>query len=227
MSSVCHDMGVPTVIFVDVWSDVVCPFCYLGFRQFHDALAQYENAGGVVVRHHAFELDPHAPLAYLGTLDEMLATKYALPIERASAMNERVQDSARQMGMQWSLASARPTNTFDAHRVVAHAATQGRQGEMLERLFRAYFSEGYLISDRETLSSLALEVGVLGADNMLASNKFAEAVRHDEHLAAEIGITGVPAFVFDGALRVSGAQGSDTMLDALHSAWAGRREQSV
>jgi predicted DsbA family dithiol-disulfide isomerase len=218
---------VPAVIFVDVWGDVVCPFCYLGFRQFHDALARYENADDVVIRHHAFELDPHAPLAYPGTFDEMLAAKYAIPIEQASAMNERVQDSARQMGMQWSLASARPTNTFDAHRVVAHAATQGRQGEMLERLFRAYFSEGHLISDPETLSSLALEVGVLGADNMLASDKFAEVVRHDEQRAARIGITGVPAFLFDGALRVSGAQGSDTMLDALHTAWAGRREQSV
>src|ERR1019366_4086829 len=130
-------------------------------------------------------------------------------------------------GMQWSLATARPTNTFNAHRVVALAAIQGRQGEMLERLFQAYFSEGHLISDAATLSSLALEVGVMGTDSMLPGNEFAEVVRHDEHLATKIGLSGVPAFIFDGTHRVSGAQGSHTMLAALHTAWAGRRELSV
>ncbi|NNN09496.1 MAG: DsbA family oxidoreductase [Acidimicrobiaceae bacterium] len=212
-------------IFVDVWSDVVCPFCYLGFRQFHDALEQFENAASVVVRHHAFELDLDAPHAYPGTLNELLAVKYSMPLERASALNERVNDSACQMGMAWSLETARPTNTFDAHRVIAHAATQGRQGEMLERLFRAYFSEGHLLSDPQTLSMLALEIGVVGTDNILSSNQFTEEVRHDEHLATKAGITGVPTLIFDGALRVSGAQGSDAMLNALHTAWTGRCEQ--
>jgi predicted DsbA family dithiol-disulfide isomerase len=216
-----------SVFFIDVWSDIVCPFCYLGLRQFHDALARFERADDVIVRHHAFELDPQAPLTYPGTLDEMLAAKYAMPIERASVLNARVEESARQLGMQWSLASARPTNTFDAHRVVALAATQERQGEMLERLFRAYFSEGLLLSDPATLSLLALEVGVVGTDSMLTGNEFVDAVRRDENLAAEIGITGVPALIFDGHLHVSGAQGSDAMLDALHTAWAGRRELSA
>jgi predicted DsbA family dithiol-disulfide isomerase len=129
--------------------------------------------------------------------------------------------------MQWSLASARPTNTFDAHRVVALASTQERQEEMLERLFRAYFSEGALISDPATLSSLTLEVGVVGADGMLSGNEFIDAARHDENIAAKIGVPGVPALIFDGHVKVSGAQGPDAMLDALHTAWAGRREQSA
>jgi predicted DsbA family dithiol-disulfide isomerase len=216
-----------SVFFIDVWSDVVCPFCYLGLRQFHDALGRFEHTDDVIVRHHAFELDPHAPPTYPGTLDELLAAKYAMPIERAQALNARVEESARQLGMQWSLANARPTNSFDAHRVVTLAATQERQGEMLERLFRAYFSDGALLSDPATLSSLALEVGVVGTDHMLTSNKFADAVRHDENLAAKIGITGVPALIFDGHVHVSGAQGSDAMCDALHTAWAGRRQQSA
>ena len=216
-----------SAFFVDVWSDVVCPFCYLGLRQFHDALDRFENADDVVVRHHAFELDPHAALAYPGTLDEMLAAKYAMPLERASALNARVEDEASRSGMQWSLASAQPTNTFDAHRLVALAATQERQGAMLERLFRAYFSEGLLVSDSAILQSLALDVGVTGAELVLAGQEYADAVRYDENLATKIGITGVPAFIFDGRAHVSGAQGADAMLDALHRAWAGRQEQTA
>ncbi len=223
----CHDYGMSSEIFVDVWSDVVCPFCYLGFRQLHDALGRFEGASAVIVRHHAFELDPRAPLALASSLDALLATKYAMPIERAHALNERVSKSAREMGMTWSLSAARPANTFDAHRVVAHAATQGRQDEMLERLFRAYFSEGRLISDAKTLTSLALEVGVVGTDHMLAGIEFAEAVRHDEQLAFKLGITGVPALVFNGSVHVSGAQGAEVMLQALTTAAIEPIEQST
>jgi predicted DsbA family dithiol-disulfide isomerase len=217
----------PSELFVDVWSDVVCPFCYLGLRQLHDAISRFDRAADVVVRHHAFELDPHAPLGYPGTLDEMLADKYGMSVERASTLNQRVADTANTLGMQWSLGRARPTNTFDAHRVIALAASQGRQGEMLERLFRAYFTEGYLVSDPVVLNELALGVGVTGTAQMLLGDEFAEGVRHDEHLAAKIGITGVPAFIFNGALQLSGAQGSDAILDALRTAWAERRELSV
>ncbi|MDH2903645.1 MAG: DsbA family oxidoreductase [Actinomycetota bacterium] len=199
----------------------------MGFRQFQDALARFEHSSAVVVRHHAFELDAHAPLVYPGSLDEMLAAKYAVTVAQASELNGRVRDTARQLGMTWSLDLVRPANTFDAHRVIAHAATQQRQDAMIERLFRAYFSDGYLISDRETLSTIALEAGVVETDRMLASNEFVEVVRHDEHLASKIGITGVPAYIFDGHLFVSGAQGSDAMLDAMHTAWAERGEQSA
>lgn len=115
----------------------------------------------------------------------MLAAKYSMPVERATALNQRVHDRARELGMEWSLDSAQPTNTFDAHRVIALAATQDLQVEMLERLFRAYFSEGLLVSDRATLATLAAEVRVAGVGEMLASSVFADAVRHDEHLAGK------------------------------------------
>lgn len=215
----------PSIFFVDVWSDVICPFCYLGFRQFHDALEHFEYASDVVVRHHAFELDPHAPLTYPGNLHEMLASKYSLPVERATALNQRVDDSARELGMEWSLERAQPTNTFDAHRVIALAATHGLQESMLERLFRAYFSEGLLVSDGATLATLASEIGVTGVEGMLAGHDFVDAVRHDEHLAGKIGITGVPALIFDGRVHLSGAQGASKMLAALRATWSERSDQ--
>ena len=152
----------------------------------------------------------------------MLAAKYSMPVERATALNQRVHDRARELGMEWSLDSAQPTNTFDAHRVIALAATQDLQVEMLERLFRAYFSEGLLVSDRATLATLAAEVRVAGVGEMLASSVFADAVRHDEHLAGKIGITGAPTLIFNGRVHVSGAQDSDKMLEALRVAWTDR-----
>ncbi len=216
----------PTV-FVDIWSDVVCPFCYLGFRQFRDALALFEAAENVVVRHHAFELDPHAPVEFDGTLDEMLAAKYSLSLERASALNRAVEENARTLDLQWSLDRARPTNTFDAHRLIALAGQQGRDSEMLERLFRAYFSEGLLVSDIDVLTSMALQVGIEGARTMLVGHDFADSVRHDENLAAKIGISGVPALIVGGRVHINGAQGSDTMLAALRQVWSERSELSA
>lgn len=224
---VCHHKGMTTDFFVDIWSDVVCPFCYLGFRQFHDALDLFDNAEDVVIRHHAFELDPHAELTHGQSLNEMLAEKYSMSLERAAAMNQRVEDMARELGMEWSLVDARPTNTFNAHRVIALAATHGLQEAMLERLFRAYFSEGLVISDHDTLGTLAHEIGIDGVDEMLAGNQFVDAVRHDESLAAKIGLTGVPALILDGRVQVSGAQGSSAMLEALEDAWSQRSQQTA
>jgi predicted DsbA family dithiol-disulfide isomerase len=213
----------PTTFFVDVWSDVVCPYCYIGFHQLRDALSRFDHADEVLVRHHAFELDPHAADHFDGSLDVMLATKYSIPLEHAAALNQRVQESALAHGMEWSLSRARPTNSFDAHRLVAVAANLGRQEAMLERLFRAYFSEGLLLSDHHVLASLAREVGVDGADGVLASDHFADEVRYDEALAAKIGISGVPAFILDGRVHVSGARGSDVLLEELARAWGERR----
>lgn len=216
----CHHGGVPPVIIVDMWSDVVCPFCYLGLRQLRQALARFEHADQVTVRHHAFELDPHAPLADGTPLNEMLAAKYSIPVAQAAAMNQRVHDLALELGMRWSLELARPTNTFDAHRVIALTAHQGRQDAMLERLFCAYFSEGLLVSDHDTLVRLAVAIGVTGVAEMLASDLGAEEVRRDELLATRIALAGVPALILNGRIRVSGAQGSDAMYDALVAAWS-------
>jgi predicted DsbA family dithiol-disulfide isomerase len=208
--------------FVDVWSDVVCPFCYLGTRQLTNALDEFEHRDDVVLRHRAFELDPHAPKNSGQTLDERLAEKYAMPIERARSINEKLESDAAALGMTWSMKQARPTNTFDAHRLIAHAGTQDLGGAMSERLFRAYFSEGQLLGDTDTLSALAHDVGVSDADALWQSNDFADDVRADEGQANELGITGVPTMLLDEKFMVVGAQGSEQILDVLTRAWARR-----
>lgn len=208
--------------FVDVWSDVVCPFCYLGARQLTNALDEFEHRDDVVLRHRAFELDPHAPRDSGQTLDELLAQKYAMPIERARSLNEKMESNAAALGMTWSMKQARPTNTFDAHRLIALAGTQELGGAMSERLFRAYFSEGQLLGDTETLSALADDVGVANADDLWRGDNFAADVRTDESHAYELGITGVPTILLDEKFMVVGAQGSEQILDVLTRAWARR-----
>lgn len=205
----------------------MCPFCYLGCRQLRDALDQFEHAPAVIVRHHAFELDPHSPLSYPGTLNELLAEKYDTTLNHAQELNAQMQARAEELGLRWHLDLVQPANTFNAHRLVALAASQNLQDQMLDRLFRAYFSEGALISDFNTLSTLARQVGVLGADATLSGNEFTDQVRHDENLAAQMGIQGVPAFIFDGRIHVSGAQGVNSLLESLHTAWAGRQKLTV
>jgi len=209
-------------LFVDVWSDVVCPFCYLGTRQLTGALDGFEHRDDVVERHRAFELDPHAPRDSGQTLDERLAQKYAMPIERARSLNEKLESDAAALGMTWSMKRARPTNTFDAHRLIALASTQNLGDAMSERLFRAYFSEGHLLGDTDTLSELANDVGVTDADKLWRGDDFAVDVRADEQEANELGITGVPTMLFDDKFMVVGAQGSEQILDVLTRAWARR-----
>lgn len=208
---------------IDVWSDVVCPFCYLGSRQLHQALKLFAHGDEVVVHHHAFELDPHARLTYEGSLDEMLAAKYSVSLERARELNQRLERQAAELGMSWSLQTAQPTNTFDAHRLIALSATQDKSDVMSERLFRAYFCDGLLISDHELLSELAEEVGVSDAPLLWETEAFANDVRADEASAERLGISGVPAFLIDNAYMVPGAQGAEKIADVLQRAWDRQR----
>jgi len=207
---------------IDLWGDVVCPFCYLGARQLAEALDHFEHRESVVVRHRAFELDPHAKLAYDRPLVELVAAKYAVPVSQVHMMHDRLARSAEALGMTWSLDTAQPTNTFDAHRVIALATSQGLGTAMSERLFRAYFSEGRLLSDHATLDDLAGEVGVSDAALLWDGDAFAADVRADEDAANELGISGVPSFLMDSKFMVSGAQGSEQILDVVRRAWARR-----
>ncbi len=215
----CHDGRVSPALVIDVWSDVVCPFCYLGSRQLEVALQGFEHRDEVTIRQRAFELDPNAAPNYDLTLDELLAAKYGMPLERARSLNQRMQNDAAALGMTWSMDRARPSNTFDAHRVIALASTQGLQEQMSQRLFLAYFSEGQLLSDRDTLETLANEIGLNGADELWHGDEFSQDVRADELRAQELGISGVPTFLLDEKFMVVGAQGPDKILDALTRAW--------
>ena len=209
-------MSVPFTI--DIWSDVVCPFCYLGERQLARALEQFEHRDDVIIAHHAFELDPRAKLSCDRPLAELVARKYDIPVERAESLHHQLETEAAALGMTWSLSTAQPTNTFDAHRLIA----LDRGGSAVERLFSAYFVEGLLVSDHDTLCTLASDVGVSGAAELLASDERSDEVRDDEEAAMELGISGVPSMVLDGKFMVSGAQGVETFLELLRRAWARR-----
>ncbi len=208
---------------IDIWSDVVCPFCYIGERQLERALEDFPHRDQVLVRFHAFELNPHATTTEL-PLDELLADKYGMPVEHARATHARLGSQAATYGLPWDIERARSTNTFDAHRVIALAQHQGRDVAMAERLHEAYFAEGRLVSDHDTLVALAGEVGVEGAAEALASDHYADQVREDESMAQELGLSGVPSVVIDGAYLVVGAQGEAHFANVLDRAWTRRTE---
>jgi predicted DsbA family dithiol-disulfide isomerase len=211
-----------TPLAIDVWSDVVCPFCYIGTVQLDQAVELFEH--DVDVTYHAFELDPEAPASTDEALDQILAAKYQMPVEQARAMNARLADQAAQLGLDLSFETVRRANSLDAHRVIDLATSQGRGVAMRERLFRAYFSDGLLISDHDTLNALADEVGVSGAPSLWEGDALVSDVRADEREARELGLNGVPAFILDGRLLVSGAQGADAIGRALDQAWESRED---
>jgi predicted DsbA family dithiol-disulfide isomerase len=209
---------------VEIWSDVVCPWCYIGKRRFEQALAGFPHRDEVEVVWRAFELDPSAPSERIGDYAEHLAAKYGVPLVQAQQMIENMTRVAAQDGLEFRFDTARPGNTFDAHRLLHLAAEQGDQDAVKERLLRATFTEGEPIGDTETLVRLAAEAGV-DADEaraVLVSDRYAAEVRGDEQQARAYGITGVPFFVVDGRYGVSGAQPAEALGQVLAQAWAER-----
>ena len=207
---------------IDIWSDVVCPWCYIGKRRLEAALAAFPGRDRVEVHWHAFELDPGAPTSREGSYEQRLAEKYGRSLEQAAEMTAGMTATAATEGLDFRFDRARPGNTFDAHRLLHLAGLRGVQDAVKERLLRATFTEGEAIADSETLVRLVSEAG-LDADEaraVLASDAYAAEVRADEQQAAALGITGVPFFVFDGKYGVSGAQPADVLRQVLDRAWS-------
>ena len=212
---------------VEVWSDVVCPWCYIGKRNLEAALARFEGRDEVQVVWRSFELDRSAPAVRNGDYASHLASKYAVPVSEAHAMIDRITGRAAAVGLQLRFDRARPGNSFDAHRLLHLGAARGVQGAVKERLLAATFLEGRAIGDSETLLGLGAEAG-LDADevrSVLGSDAYAEAVRADEREARALGIDGVPFFVADGTYCVSGAQPPEVLGDLLQRAWDERHHQ--
>jgi predicted DsbA family dithiol-disulfide isomerase len=210
---------------VEIWSDVVCPWCYIGKRRFESALARFAHRDEVRVVYRSFELDSHAPRHSDRTTHEVLASKYGISLQRAAAMNERVTQLAAAEGLDYQLDRTRYTNTFDAHRMIHLAAAHSLQAEAHERLMRAYFTEGEDVADAETLARLLTEVGV-SADEVraaLTSDAYGDGVREDLLRARGFGIDGVPFFVIDEQYGISGAQPTELLLTALNEIWAESR----
>jgi predicted DsbA family dithiol-disulfide isomerase len=206
---------------VEIWSDIACPWCHVGRSRFEAALAAFEHRDEVAVVWRSFELDPAAPPAVEGSSAERLARKYGMSVERAQESQRRLEDVAAGDGLALRFDRVRSGNTFDAHRLIHLAQEHGLGSAMKERLMRAYFSEGALMSDRDTLAHLGVEVGLDEAEVVatLAGERYADAVRADERAAAALGINGVPTFVIDRALGVSGAQPPEELLAFLRQGW--------
>jgi len=206
---------------VEIWSDVVCPWCYIGKRRFESALAQFEHAGEVEVVWKSFELDPDAPGRRGPTL-EHLARKYGISEEQARSMHERMTAVAAELGLEYHLDETQGGNTCDAHRLLQAAKERGLGDAMKERLMLAYFTESEPVGDREVLARLGAEVGLEDAADVLASDAFGDAVRGDEREARLLGISAVPFFVVDRYYGIEGAQPPETILQALDEAWAAK-----
>lgn len=206
---------------VEIWSDVVCPWCYIGKRRFEKALEQFPHRDAVDVVWRSFELDPNARRRVEGAVSERLAEKYGIALEQAEASHAHMTDVARGEGLDFRFDRAQSGNTFDAHRLIHLAAAHDLQDAMEERLMRAYFTEGLPIGERETLVALASEIGIDAGEarDMLKSNAYADAVRDDERRAASLGISGVPFVVLGEKYGVSGAQPSEIFQRALQQAW--------
>jgi predicted DsbA family dithiol-disulfide isomerase len=214
---------------VEIWSDIACPWCYIGKRRFESALEQFEHRDDVNVTWRSFELDPGAPPERTGDRAERLAEKYGMSVEQARAAEQQLTGVAAGEGLPFRFDIARSGSTFDAHRVVHLAATHDLQDAMKERLLRAYFTEGELMSDHDTLVRLAGEVGLDEHEvrELLAGERYADEVRADERTAGELGISAVPTFVVDRKLGASGAQPPEELLDLLRQGWAKRSPASA
>lgn len=207
---------------VEIWSDITCPWCYIGRRRFERALERFPNRDEVEVIWRSFQLDPGAPSVYPGSSHEMLMQRYGISRERAQAMHAQVTNLAAAEGLEYNFDLVRPVNTHDAHRLIHLAAVHGRQGELKERLQKAYFTEGLILSDVDTLVRLAAETG-LDADEAriaLESSAFSDSVQADIRRAQMLGISGVPFFLFDETYGVSGAQPAEAFLNVLDRVWA-------
>jgi len=209
-------------VIVEIFSDVVCPWCAIGKRRFDVALERFAHRDDVDVIWRSFELDPEAPSLAEGDLATHLASKYSMTREQALASQEQLEATAAKEGLEFHFGRARRANTFDAHRLLHHAREVGRQDELKDRLFLAYFRDGEAISDHETLVRLAEESGLdpANVDEILRSERYADDVKADEADARASGISGVPFFVIDRHFGISGAQNPDSILEVLDHAWA-------
>jgi predicted DsbA family dithiol-disulfide isomerase len=205
---------------VEIWSDVACPWCYIGKRRFEIALERFEHHHAIEVRWRSFELDPAAPAVREAAYVDHLAAKYRITAAAAEDMIDGMIEAGARSGVVLRFDKARPGNTFDVHRLLHLAADHGVQHELKGRLLHAVFTKGVPTADVDALVALAEAVGLDPAEarTVLGTDRYADDVRADERRAAELGITSVPFFVM-GGLGVSGAQPPEVLLQVLQEAW--------
>ena len=207
-----------TPIKVDIWSDVQCPWCYIGKRKFEAGVKEFGRP--VEIEYHSFELAPDTPVDFEGTPKEYLAERKGLSSDQVDVMLARVTYIAETVGLNYDYDSVKQTNTIKAHELLHLAKAHGKQIEMKERLLKAYFEEGKHLGKIESLADLAAEVGLDRAEvvDALTNETYLAAVKADMAQAQAYGISGVPFYVIDGKFGISGAQDPSTFAAALTEA---------
>lgn len=210
---------------VEIWSDIACPWCYVGKARFEQGLAAFAHSDEIEVVHRSFELDPNRPKGETAPVIESLAKKYGRTVEQARSMEEHVATTARAEGLGYRTEGRDVGSTFDIHRLLHLAKARGRQDELLDLAYRTNFAEERSVFDPEVLVDLAVQAG-LDADEARAvltdEDAYADDVRADEREAAELGASAVPFFVLDRRYGVSGGQPAEVFTQALEQAWQGR-----
>lgn len=214
---------------VEIWSDFVCPFCYIGKRRFEHALEKFSHRDQVVVQFRSYQLDPTAQHIRGKNFAETFSELKGIPLEQVSVMNKQVADQAEEVGLTYRFDTMRYSNTFDAHRIAKLAAENEKEAELTERFFQAYFTDSELLSDKNTLIRLAEEAGLNkeDAESVLESCKFRTKVNEDIDLAKQLGVQGVPFFVFNEKYAVSGAQPEESFTQVLEKVWQEEQEKPV
>lgn len=212
---------------IEIWSDYVCPFCYIGKRRLEKALEDFPHKDKIDIEFKSFELDPNAKRDTDLTIYEILAKKYGMPVEEAKRMSAGVAKQAAEVGLQFNFDTSIPTNTFDAHRLAKYAESKGKAKEMTESLLKAYFTDSKHIGDKNYLKELGVSLGLdlVEVDEVLAGDSFEKDVRFDQREAKEIGVQGVPFFVFNSKYAISGAQPPEVFAEALAKVWEEENEK--
>lgn len=203
---------------VEIWSDIFCPFCYIGKRRFENALKNFSDKDDVEVIYRSFELNPDAPKVNSNSIHKAIAEKYGMSVEEAKANNDGIVRQAASLGLEYNFDSLILTNSLDAHRLIHFAKDFNKMEEITEALFKSYFTDSKNISDIDVLGDIAKSIGLDKKETIefLNSDKYKNEVREDELLARKYGITSVPTFIFNEKFKVTGAQSEDVFLLALN-----------
>jgi len=206
---------------IQIWSDVMCPFCYIGKRKIEEALSQFENKDSVAIEWKSFQLAPSFVATPNETIADHLAEKYGRDIDWAESMLENTAQTAKSNGLDFHFEKAILANSLNAHRLSHLAKKHNLSNELEELLFKAYFTEGKDVNDWNTLQEVGQKAGLQIDEikELINSDTFTKEVRQDQQQAQELGVTGVPFFVFDNKYAVSGAQPTDVFLKTLEKAW--------
>ena len=216
---------------VEIWSDIMCPFCYIGKRNFEAALNEFDAKNEIEIEWKSFQLDPTIPKSFEKKVStyEYLAERKGMPVERSKEIHDNIVETARKVGLTYNFEKAVVANSFDAHKLIQLAKTKGLGDAAEESLFKAYFTDGKDMSDHSTLIQLGKEIG-LNEEEIIAalvSEEFEAKVNFDVSEGSQLGVTGVPFFVFDRKYAVSGAQPIETFLNALKQSHAESKNEGA